>query len=103
MVRNAIHQPSSSRGAWRGDTVKAAPPSCRGVPPPALAAQFAGGALAAAIAPIVQRFALAEVAAVALGTDQLDQRIPAELARQLPGRLFVPPHQRGVDHKAMIH
>src|ERR1700733_14777135 len=71
------------------------------LPPPA--AQLAGRAPTAAIAPIVALAALAEIAAVALLADQFDQPLAAELARQLPGRPLVAPHQRGMDDEAVVH
>src|ERR1700721_2465121 len=57
-----------------------------GVSPPPVAAQIAGGALAAAITPVMTLPPLTEIAAVALFADQLDQGIAAQFLRQLPGR-----------------
>src|SRR5436190_5577788 len=70
---------------------------------PALAAQFARRAGAAAIAPIVAMRAVAFIAAMSLVANQLDERIAAQFTRQRQCRRLVAPHQRRVDHKAMLH
>src|SRR5471032_1900278 len=53
--------------------------------PIAARAQCARRAGAAAIAPVVQRAALAEIAGVGAGADQVHQRRAAQFLRQFPG------------------
>src|SRR5438094_10289738 len=60
-------------------------------------AQRAGRTAPAAMAPRVPRAALPQIASVRLFDDQLDQRLPAQVARQLPGRRLIDPHERGLD------
>src|SRR3954468_14644783 len=66
----------------------------RRILPPALGPQAAGRAFAAAIAPVMARAALAEIAGVGVFADQVDQPCPAELVGELPGAGLVQPHQR---------
>ncbi len=75
----------------------------RRVFPPALRAQRAGRAFAAAIAPLVLRAALAEIAGVGVFADQIDQPCPAELIGELPCRGLVQPHQRRVQFERLAH
>src|SRR5476651_2621904 len=71
--------------------------------PIAARAQCARRAGAAAIAPVVQRAALAEIAGVGAGADQVHQRRAAQLLRQFPGLALVAPHQRRFQLDARVH
>src|SRR5882672_128547 len=101
---------SRATTAWvrREPTLHHAPRHLRGrsalrIFPPALRAQSAGRALAAAITPVVPRTAFAEIAGVGVFPDQVDQPCPAEIIRQLPGAGLVQPHQRGVQFERLGH
>src|SRR4051794_37382306 len=62
-------------------------------------AQLAGGAGAAAIAPIVARAALAPIAGVCFPDDELDERRATKLLGERPGLGLGPPHQRRLDRE----
>src|SRR5205085_11739209 len=64
---------------------------------------LAGGTIAAAIAPGMVLRADAEVTAVVLYEDQLDELVAAERVRESPGCSLIAPHQRGVNDETMIH
>src|SRR5438034_1367158 len=49
------------------------------------------------------RATFAEIASVRVLADQIDQRCPAEIARELPGRSLVQPHQRRVQFESRVH
>src|SRR5438477_556530 len=70
---------------------------------PAVGAQLAGRAFAAAGAPVVHRLAPAEIAGVALGADQLDEILAAEPLGQRPGLGLAELHQRRLDREAALH
>src|SRR5690349_8061200 len=60
-------------------------------------------AAAAAMTPSVAGTALAEITGMRLFDDQLHQGIPAEVARELPRRGLVDPHERSLDREAPVH
>src|SRR5215467_2463261 len=68
-----------------------------------LCPQHAGRAGTAAMAPVVELATLAVIAGVSLRDDKIDQAIAAQIAGELPGRRFVDPHQRRVQHEALLH
>src|SRR5215813_10857492 len=80
--------------AFAGDDDKSAELVSRShIVPPSLRSQLAGRALAAAMAPVMPRAALAEIASVGVVADQVEQPCPSEVVRELPGRGLVEPHQ----------
>src|SRR5690606_15724138 len=70
---------------------------------PAGGAQLAGGAFAAAVAPVVPMLAIAEVAGMGRLHDQFDERFATEGTGELPGGGLVDPHQRGLDPRPRVH
>jgi Insecticide toxin TcdB middle/N-terminal region/Insecticide toxin TcdB middle/C-terminal region/Salmonella virulence plasmid 65kDa B protein len=92
LTRRRAPRPRSSRQASTGRKLF-----------PAGAPQHASRAMAAAETPLAAIGAVAEIAAVCLVADQLDECVAAEIAGQRPGCGLVAPHQRRPDHKPMIH
>src|SRR5260370_12676746 len=76
-----------SRGSWSGRS--RFHPSRK-----AVGAKFAGRTFPAAETPDVARGALAEITAVGLLDQQIDQRIPTEFLGEREGSRLVDPHQR---------
>src|SRR5579883_1806517 len=70
---------------------------------PPLGAQRAGIAIAAAMAPIVQRAVHAAITAVGLGANEIDQRRSAKIFGEAPGCRLVDPHQRRLERQPRVH
>src|SRR6266853_5655739 len=85
------------------DSLGAAPRRARcAVTRVAVLSQLAGGAFAAAPAPLVP-FPVAEIAGVGEFKDDIDERLAAEFLRHLESRGLVDPHERRLDGAAPVH
>src|SRR4051794_20995197 len=70
---------------------------------PPVPTEFTGRAATAAVAPCMPLGAVAEVAAMRLLQDGIDQRLATERLGQGPGGSLVAPHQRRVQDEAPLH
>src|SRR5690606_32764074 len=102
-LRTNYSYPPAYEYKWNAGRLWFAAAQSRNIFMETLGPQFARRAFSAAVAPVVQFVAFAQVAGVRAGADQLDQRIAAEILRQLPGLRFVEPHQRGFQFYVGCH